>query len=253
MSLWAYLLMFAAAVFAGLVDAIAGGGGIITIPVLLACGLPPAVAIGTNKIGATSGTLTATWQYARRGLVDWRACRMGFALTLIGAALGAWTVQRIDNHVLEKLIPVLLTALLVYMIFRPQVGQHDRSPHLSQGVFHVIFGLGLGFYDGFFGPGTGTFWALAYVLLLGQNFARATAHTKVMNFASGLASMVVFVVGGKIVYSLGLTMAAGQILGARLGSGLVVKRGARFVRPVFIIMAGAVLLKLLYNVFTGQH
>ena len=243
---WAYPLLFAAGFSAGLVDSIAGGGGIISVPVLLNFGLPPQLALGTNKFQSSFGSVAASWRYARRGLVELRACRLGILLTLTGALLGTWVVQHIESQVLEKAIPVLLTVLVVYLVFQPQIGLEDRPARLGPGVFYTVFGLGLGFYDGFFGPGTGSFWAIAFVLLCGHNLARATAHTKVMNATSNLASLALFAAAGLVHLGAGLVMAAGQVAGARLGAGLVVRKGARFVRPAFLVMAGLTILRLLW-------
>ena len=244
--LWVYPLLFATGFSAGLVDAIAGGGGILSVPVLLNLGLPPQLALGTNKFQASFGSVAASWRYVRRGLVDLRACRLGIVLTLAGALLGAWAVQHIEARVLERVIPVLLAAIVVFLTFQSQTGLTDQPPRLGPVLFYALFGLGLGFYDGFFGPGTGSFWAIAFVLLLGQNLTRATAHTKVMNATSNLASLALFAAAGLIVLGAGLIMAVGQVAGARLGAGLVVRKGARFVRPAFLAMAGLTILRLLW-------
>ena len=246
LSSWAYPLLFAAGFSAGLVDSIAGGGGIISLPVLLNLGLPPQLALGTNKFQSSFGSVAASWQYARRGLVELRACRFGILTTLIGALLGALAVQHVAAQVLEKIIPALLAAIVVYLVFQPKVGLEDRRPILAPTSFYLAFGLGLGFYDGFFGPGVGSFWAVAFVLLLGQNLTRATAHTKVMNATSNLASLALFAAAGLVAVGAGLTMAAGQVLGARLGAGLVVRRGARFVRPALLVMAALTIIRLLW-------
>jgi hypothetical protein len=251
--LWAYPVLFATGFSAGLVDSIAGGGGIISVPVLLNFGLPPQLALGTNKFQASFGSVAASWRYLGRGLVDLRTCRLGILLTVTGALLGAWAVQRIEAHVLEKVIPVLLAAIVVYLTLQPQIGLEDRPARLGSALFYAIFGLGLGFYDGFFGPGTGSFWAIAFVLLCGQNLARATAHTKVMNAASNLASLALFAAAGLVDFGAGLIMAAGQVVGARLGAGLVVQKGARFVRPAFLAMAGLTILRLLWVNLARPH
>jgi uncharacterized membrane protein YfcA len=253
LALWAYPLLFATGFSAGLVDSIAGGGGIISVPVLLNFGLPPQLALGTNKFQASFGSVAASWRYARRGLVDLRDCRLGILLTLTGALLGAWAVQHIEARVLEKVIPVLLAAIVVYLTFQPQIGLEDRPARLGPAVFYAVFGLGLGFYDGFFGPGTGSFWAMAFVLLCGQNLTRATAHTKVMNATSNLASLALFAAAGLVDLGAGLIMAAGQVAGARLGAGLVVRKGARFVRPAFLAMAGLTILRLLWINLARPH
>jgi uncharacterized membrane protein YfcA len=242
----AYLLLFSAGLVAGTVDAIAGGGGLLTLPALLGLGFPVSLALGTNKLGSVFGTASATWSYARRGAVDLATCKLGIAATLVGSGLGALAVRQIDSTVLSRLVPWLLAAIVVYFFLRPQLGDADRRERWSRTPFYLLFGLGLGFYDGFFGPGTGSFWTIAFVALLGHNFVKAAAHTKVMNLASNIAALAVFAVGGAVLVLPGLAIGAGQLLGARFGAHLALSRGARFVRPVFLLMAVLVALKLIY-------
>jgi len=246
LALWQYPVLFGAALVAGCVDAVAGGGGLIALPALLSVGMPVPLALGTNKFQSTFGSVTASWHFARRGLVDLRTCRTGIALTLAGALAGAFTVQQIDSHFLGHLVPWLLAAILVYTLLRPAIGLEDHPPRMRESTFYVVFGLGLGFYDGFFGPGTGSFWAIGFVLLLGHNFTKATGLTKVMNATSNLAALALFALGGLVEPRAGLVMAAGQFLGARLGAGLVVTRGAKFIRPVFLTMVTLTLARLLW-------
>jgi uncharacterized membrane protein YfcA len=249
--LWAYLILIVVGLAAGLVDAMAGGGGIITVPVLLNLGLPVPVALGTNKLQGSFGSVVAARHYLRSGMVNLRECRLGIVTTLIGALGGAGVVHLIDNRLLEAVIPWMLAAIVLYSIVRPQVGVQDHPPRLRATPFFALFGLGLGFYDGFFGPGTGSFWTIALVVVMGFNFARATGVTKVMNATSNLAALGFFVLAGEVNYTAGLTMGAGQIVGARLGSALVVRRGARFVRPLFQTMAILVTLRLLWTVYVA--
>ena len=244
--LWAYPLLFVAGLFAGTVDAIAGGGGLITLPLLLSLGLPPPVALATNKLQASFGSGSAVWNFARRGTVDLAECRLGFALTTLGALAGARAVRVLDPQFLGRLIPWLLAAIVIYMIFRPKLGDTSRHHRLERLPFYVAFGLVLGFYDGFFGPGVGSFWIIAFVAVLGHDFVRAAAHARVMNFASNLAALVFFAIAGSVLWLPGLVMGAGQLAGSRLGVHLAVARGARFVRPVFLLMASLVALKLIY-------
>jgi uncharacterized membrane protein YfcA len=243
---WAFLALFAAGLIAGTVDAIAGGGGLITLPVLLGIGLPAPLALGTAKLQGAFGSGSAAWSYARRGAVDPRECRLGFALTAVGALGGAFTVRLLDPQFLGGLIPWLLGAIVVYMTFRPQLGETSRHHRMETTPFYVLFGLGLGFYDGFFGPGVGSFWTIAFVTVLGHDFVRAAGHTKVMNFASNLAAVGLFAAAGLVAWLPGLAMSAGQVLGGRLGAHLALTRGARFVRPIFLAMAALVALKLIY-------
>lgn len=243
---WHFPLLFAVGLVAGTVDAVAGGGGLITLPALLNFGLPVPLALGTNKFQSSFGSVSATWHFVRQGAVDLRACRLGILMTLLGALLGAFAVQQIDAGLLRQVVPWLLGAILLYTLLRPALGTQDNAPKMTSTLFFSAFGLALGFYDGFFGPGTGSFWAIALVLLLGQNFTRATATAKVMNATSNVAALVLFAIGGQVHLAAGLTMAAGQVLGGRLGAGLVVTRGAKFIRPVFLVMVTLTLARLLW-------
>jgi uncharacterized membrane protein YfcA len=248
-SLWQLPLLFGAGLAAGFVDSVAGGGGLITIPLLLNVGLDPQHALGTNKLQATFGSGSASWHYAEAGAVPLGDCGPGFLFSLAGAALGALAVQRVDPLFLKRAIPVLLLAVAVYTLLKPRLGAEDSRPRMPRARFDAVFGLGLGFYDGFFGPGTGMFWAMAYVVVLGFNLTRATGYTKVMNFASNLSSLAFFLLGRNVLFGAGLSMGFGQLLGARIGSRMVVDKGARFIRPVFISMVLALTLKLLYDAY----
>src|SRR5438445_1232549 len=186
---WQFVLMFATGLAAGFVDSIAGGGGLITLPVLLSLGIEPQHALGTSKLQATCGSGSAAFHYAHAGAVRWRDCRRGFTITVIGAVLGTLVVQRLSPEVLKRMLPILLLAVGIFVLLKPDFGAEDHPPRMRHGYFDLIFGLTLGFYDGFLGPGTGTFWTMGFVLALGFNLTRATAYTKVMNFASNLASL----------------------------------------------------------------
>lgn len=246
-----YPVLLLTGLVAGFVDSIAGGGGLITIPVLLNLGMPAPLALGTNKLQASFGSGSATWHYGQAGLIHFRDCRLGILCTLVGATVGTLLVRRLPEDVLRQLIPWLLVGIALYVIFQPRLGEQERRPRWSPGTFHLVFGLGIGFYDGFFGPGTGTFWAMAYMLALGFNMTRATAHTKVMNFTSNLASLAVFLVSGHVHFGAGLCMGAGQLLGARLGSKVVIRRGTRFIRPVFIAVVLAITVRLVWKNLHG--
>ena len=243
-------MLFVVALVASTVDAIAGGGGLIVLPALLGFGLPAPLALATSKLQGAFGSGSAAWSFHQRGAVNLRECRLGFALTALGAVGGAFTVRLLDPQFLGALIPWLLGAIVVYMIFRPQLGETSRHHRMERGSFYLVFGLALGFYDGFFGPGVGSFWTIAFVTVLGHDFVRAAGHTKVMNFASNLAALVFFAVAGTVLWLPGLVMGAGQLLGGRLGAHLAVTGGARFVRPIFLVMASLVALKLIYASLT---
>lgn len=246
---WYYPILFISGFFAGLVDSIAGGGGIITLPVLISLGFPPHLALGTNKFQASFGSFTASYYYIKKNVVDLRLAAAGIFYTFIGSATGTYVVQMVSSDVLKYIIPVLLIAIIIYSFFKPDIGEEDKRARMNTHIFYLLFGLSLGFYDGFFGPGVGSFWAAAFVIVLGFNLMKATGYTKVMNFTSNIVSFIVFVIGGNVLYSAGLVMAIGQIAGAKIGSGLVIKRGAKFVRPVFITIVVLTTLKIIYDRF----
>jgi uncharacterized membrane protein YfcA len=239
------LILFLLALAAGLVDAMAGGGGLITMPALLWAGLTPVEALATNKAQGVFGTATATANFLRRGAIDLPRAAAAVVCTFTGAAAGTLLVRHLGGELLGWLIPLLLMAFALYFLFSPRVSDLDSRQRIGEGTFALSVGAGVGFYDGFFGPGTGTFFAIGYVALLGYNLRRATAHTKLLNFTSNLASLLFFLPGGHVVWSVGLSMAAGQLVGAWIGSHLVLRHGTRLVRPVLVAASLAVSVKLL--------
>lgn len=236
---------------AGLVDSIAGGGGLITLPMLLAVGLPPVQALGTNKLQSSFGSCTAMLNYGRKGLIQPRETPVGVLFTFLGAAAGALLAQHLPPSLLEKIIPVMLMLALVYTIAQRRFWKMEHRRRINATVFGVAAGLLLGFYDGFFGPGTGSIWLVAIMLGLGKDVTRATALTKVMNFTSNIASLAMFALAGVLVVPLGLTMAAGQVVGARVGSSLAARRGATLIRPVFLAVVAVTTIKVLYDAWAG--
>ena len=244
---WQYPLLFLTGLASGFVDSIAGGGGLISLPVLLNFGLAPQLALGTNKLQGTFGSGSAAWHYVQAKTVALSDCRLGFLCSFGGASVGALAVEKVDPSFLHRAIPILLIAVAIYMLIKPRLGTEELHPRMRRQQFDVVVGLLLGFYDGFFGPGVGTFWAIAYVLGLGFNLTRATGYTKVMNFASNLSSLALFVLGGNVHFGAGLTMGVGQLLGARIGARMVVARGTRFIRPIFLTVVLVITAKLLYD------
>lgn len=239
-------LLFAAAFAAGLIDSIAGGGGLITVPVLIGIGLPPQVALGTNKLQSSFGSGSAMLHFMRAGTVKMSDCLTGILWTTVGAALGVWAVQMLDATLLKQLIPWLLAAIAVYTMLSPRLGAEDSHARVKPGLFYLFGGLALGFYDGFFGPGTGSFWTMALMMLLGYSMMRATATTKVMNFTSNFVALIFFLSVGQVRFVEGIVMGAGQFLGARVGSRLVISRGTAFIRPVFITVVLVLVGRLIY-------
>lgn len=238
-------LLVAIAAIAGMVDAIAGGGGLIALPALLWAGIPPVQALATNKLQGSFGTATSTWRFFRSGEIDLRRMALPVVWTFIGSASGTLTVQYLVADWLNDVIPILLIGFALYFLFSPRVGDEDAHQRMHEGLFGLLIGFSLGFYDGFFGPGTGSFFAAAFVLLLGFNLRRATAGTKLLNFTSNIASLLFFAMGGQVLWVVGLSMGLGQIVGAWIGSHLVMRHGAAIVRPLLVIVSIAISIKLL--------
>ena len=230
---------------AGCIDAIAGGGGLLALPALLWVGLPPLEALATNKLQGSFGTASASLRFLRHGAIDLRVLGPAGALAFAGSAAGSWLVTRVDPGALARLLPVLLIAFALYFLFSPRAGDLPSRQRLGLGAFGLLVGAGVGFYDGFFGPGTGSFFALAFVALLGYDLRRATAGTKLLNFASNLAALLVFAAGGHVVWTVGLAMAVGQWVGAWVGAHLVIRHGARLVRPLLVAVSLLLSLRLL--------
>lgn len=247
MSPWTGPILFGAGLAAGFVDSIAGGGGLITVPVLLGTGLPPVEAFATNKLQSTFGSASAAWHYRRARLVPWSEAWPGVVATAVGAAAGVWAVSRMDPAVLRRVIPFLLLAGAMVVGLRPGLGQSETPARFRRVPFLVAAGFALGAYDGFFGPGTGTFWSLALVFGLGFGLLRATAWTKLMNFTSNAVALAAFLGATRIDWGAGLVMGAGQALGARLGARLALKGGAAVIRPVFLSVVVLVAGKLFYD------
>ena len=247
MTITSFLLLLGGGFCAGFVDSIAGGGGLIALPLLLSLGLPPQTALGTNKLQGSFGTFSSSLNYIRKGKVRLRENYAGIIFTFIGAALGTWTIQQLDPAFLEYAIPVLLFAIFIYTLLSPKLGYKEQPARLSLPIFFAIFGLGLGFYDGFFGPGTGSFWMAALLIVGGFNMTKAAGTTRIMNFVSNIIALTLFALGGHILYSAGIVMALGQFLGAYVGSNLAIRNGARIIRPIFLTVVFLTLLKILYS------
>jgi uncharacterized membrane protein YfcA len=229
---------------AGFVDAIAGGGGLISVPALLAAGLPPVDALATNKLQSSIGTAIATRTYWRRGFVSVRPLLAAMAAGYAGGLAGAWAVQLIDVGLLARLVPVALIAVAGYFVFAPQLSDADREARLGLWALPLV-ALVLGFYDGILGPGTGSFFTLAFVGLFGFGMTRAAANTKVVNLASNLAALTLFIPTGHVVWPVALVMAVGQTAGGYLGARTGIRFGARVIRPLVAVVSVALAAKAL--------
>ena len=242
-----WIAVVAGGIISGFIDSIAGGGGLITLPVLLAAGLPPHLAIGTNKVQSVFGSGTAAWRYGRQKLIPWRRIWPGVAMSLAASAAGAWTVRRIDASALERILPFILLALWFYVALKTNLGDTESRARMKPAHFYPAAGTLFGFYDGFLGPGTGSFWTVSQVGLTGMDLKQATAATKPSNFASNLGALAFFLITGTAVIPVGLAMAAGQVVGSWLGSHLVIRHQPRFIRPFFLAVVAATVVKLFWD------
>ena len=240
-------LLALAAFAAGFVDGIAGGGGLITIPALLMAGLDPVSAIATNKLQGVFSTGSALYAYMRRGLVVWRELPVLLGAALVAGACGAVAVKSLPSDWLRVLVPVLLTLAALYFAFSPALNDADAHKRLGMASFTAFLVCPVAFYDGFFGPGAGSFYMLGIVALLGFGVLRASAKTKALNFSSNLASLVYFLSQGLAVWSYGLMMAVAAIAGAQVGTRLAIRHGVRLIKPMLVLMCIAVALRLLLD------
>jgi len=232
------------AFLAGVVDAMAGGGGLLTIPALMAAGIPPVPALATNKLQSTLGTASAFWSFHRAGHVDLRRFAIPAAGAFLGSVGGAVAVQIVDSSFLAACVPALLILMAFYFLFAPPMSELDRHARIGTvGLTLVVSAIG--FYDGFFGPGTGSFLTTALVALGGLGLVRAIANTKFLNLATNVAGLVTMIAGGKVLWLLGFCMAAANILGNQAGARLAMRFNGRGVRPLLVIMSLALTVKLL--------
>ncbi|EAS40965.1 hypothetical protein C9J48_14955 [Photobacterium profundum] len=240
-------LLFLVAGVAGFIDAIAGGGGMITVPALLAVGVPPAQALATNKLQGSFGSFSASLYFVRNGFVSLKEMRNAIVFTFIGSAIGALLVQRIDAGVLTSLIPALLVCISLYFLFAPQTGKGGGTPKLSENAFAFTVGTSIGFYDGFFGPGAGSLFTVCFVALAQFGLVEATARTKILNFTSNFAALLFFIMAGLPIWEIGLLMAAGGFIGARMGAKVVISKGQKLIRPMVVIISMVMAIKLLWE------
>ncbi len=244
-----YALLTAIAALAGFIDAIAGGGGLLTVPAMLSAGIPPLNVLATNKLQSVFGAVVATWNYAQKGLIDAPRLPMTVAIVFAGSLLGAWLVQMITSDVLAILVPLLLMLVAAYVLLSPRMHDEDAHQRITPGAYMPVAGS-IGFYDGFFGPGTGSFFTTSLVALRGMGLTRAAAHTKLLNCTSNFAGMIMLAMGGHTVWLLGLTMALGAMGGAWLGTHTALRFGARVIRPLLIVTSLTLTGRLLYQALT---
>ena len=242
-----------ASALAGFVDAIVGGGGLIMLPALLAVypSAPPATLLGTNKSASVWGTLFATWQYSRRVQINWRVLLPAAALTMCGSFVGAWVVTKVSPEFLRRLLPAILVAVLIYTLMKKDLGRHHLPRFAGRAELWAtsVVGVSIGFYDGFFGPGTGSFFVFLLVRWLGYDFLNASVAAKLLNLSSNAAALVLFTWKGHVWWHVALPLAMANVAGSLLGTRLALQHGAAFVRVMFIVVVSALICKTSYDAF----
>ena len=248
-----WIIVTLASLLAGFVDAIVGGGGLILLPALFATfpGAPPATLLGTNKAGSVWGTAMATWQYSRRVQIRWQAMLPAAAFGFVGAFAGAWAVTVLSPDFLRKLLPLVLVAVLGYTLVKKELGRHHapRFAGRAEWVAASLIGVTIGFYDGFFGPGTGSFFVFLFVRLLGYDFLNASASAKLLNVSTNIAALILFSAKGHIWWHFALPLAVANVVGSVLGTHMALKHGTGFVRGIFIFVVSVLILKTGYDGF----
>ncbi|QPF76264.1 TSUP family transporter [Roseateles sp. DAIF2] len=242
-----------ASLLAGFVDAVVGGGGLVLVPALFSVfpSAAPATLFGTNKGGAIWGTAWATVQFARRVTLPWHALAPAAGAALAGSFIGAWTVTLIDPSGLRKALPVILLAVLLYTLAKKDLGRTHAPRHrgATEALLASAIGLVIGFYDGFFGPGTGSFFVFLFVRLLGFDFLHASASAKLLNTATNAAALLLFAMKGHVWWHIAAVMAVTNVIGSLLGTRLALKHGAGFVRGMFVLVVSALILKTGWDAF----
>ena len=243
------ILLCIAGFFAALVDSIAGGGGLISVPAFMLAGLPPRLTLGTNKFSATTASFTSSIKFIKSGKVKFDILKYLIPFTLIGAALGVYTNQKINEKFLYPMVLILILFVGIYSFFSKSVGlEYNFKGITVKTIFlGIMLAFSLGFYDGFFGPGTGSFLIFGLISIFGFDFLRASSNAKILNFISNITSLIIFALYKQIDYSYGIPVAIFMILGAQVGTKLAITKGSKLIKPIFITMSLAVAIKMLYK------
>jgi len=247
------ILVCLASLLAGCIDAIVGGGGLVLVPALLATfpNSHPATLFGTNKAASVWGTSLASWQYSRRVTIRWKSLGPAAVAGFMAALLGAWLVTMASSEFLRKLLPFVMLAVLLYTLHKKELGRAHAPRHngLTEAIVAIGIALVIGLYDGFFGPGTGSFFVFCLVRFLGYDFLHASASAKLLNVATNLAALLLFSLKGHIWWHFALPMALCNVAGSWAGTHLALKHGAGFVRTIFMLVVSALILKTTYDAF----
>lgn len=236
-------VLFVVALLAGFLDTLAGGGGLIALPALILSGVPPLTALGTNKLQGCMGTATASYMMFKKNAVRWQHIKYAMLTAFIGATLGTIAVQFINTDVLPFVIPTVLLCIAVYFLMSPMPEEPAGEAKLSDITYKKTAIPAIGFYDGMFGPGTGSFFALSGVMCRGYNLIQSTANAKPLNFATNVASLIVFIIAGHIAWRIGVAMMLGQAVGAWLGSHFLLKISPTYLRAMVFLMCCGMLIK----------
>lgn len=248
--LWIIVGLGLLTVLTGMIDAVAGGGGLLLMPSMLFAGIPPDMALGVNKVQSLGGTSTAFRNYARAGLVHWRSEKWLALIVFVTAGIGTILVQFVSIAALKLIVPLLLGAVAIYIVLSPRMDDTPHPPLLSR-ILYAPASAVIGLYDGFFGPGAGSFFTASLVGLRGEGLTRATALSKLFNMVSNIASVIFFALGGKVIWTLALVMACGAIVGSWIGSHMAMRHGARLIRPLLVTLSLLLTAKLLYDWYAG--
>jgi hypothetical protein len=249
------LLVLVAAFTAGLIDAMVGGGGLIQIPALFAVypNVPPATLLGTSKLGGLFGTISAVARYAQKVVIPWRALLPMALVALVMSVGGAWLARVVAPEVFRPLVPVMLLAVLIYVVWRKDLGG-EHAPRTFSGSHHIVGAAliaAIGLYDGFFGPGTGSLLIFVFVRCYGYDFLHAGAAARAINVATNAAALSYFASHGLVLWSIGAAMAACNIVGASLGARLALRGGSAFVRQAFIVIVSLLILRTAWTALRG--
>jgi hypothetical protein len=243
-------LICCAGFIAALVDSIAGGGGLISVPALLAAGVPSHIALGTNKFCSTPAAFSSALEFKKSGKTKMGLLKYLVPFTLIGAAIGSNAVLNINETVLRSIVLVLILFVGLYTVFSKSIGAENRFSGLTSRniCLGILLAFALGFYDGFFGPGTGSLLLFGFIKIFGFDFVNAAGNAKALNFVSNIAALAIFAVHGQIDFLIAVPMALSMVLGARVGTSLAISRGPKLIKPIFVSMTLAVGAKIALQV-----
>lgn len=245
-----FIFLCVAGFLAAMVDSIAGGGGIISLPAFLFCGVPPHMALGTNKFASTCASFVSSLKFAGSGKINFKLLKFTAPFTFLGAIIGVKCALTLKPAYLNIIVLVMLLFVGIYSLLSKTVGANDNFNGLnSKNIFWgIILAFSLGFYDGFFGPGTGSFLIFALISIYGFDFVNAGGNAKIMNFISNITSLILFAFSGQINYLYGVPVAIFMMVGARIGTKLALTKGAKLIKPIFVAMSLAVAVKILFSI-----